>query len=283
MAIQSVEDNIASRLASPISTSSEELIANNEFTGLTVPAEGFLVLGNNTDLQPDADGSHPNGEVVKYTTFTRNGDGTSTFGATTADPLDRGWANTSAQEWIEGTPVGLAISAAYMNIIMSAIVPQDDGNYIYQNIHSGSEINSALQPGGVNELDIRDWDEKSASGIVASGDAANLVTTRLENTQTISVDLATLVTADGQAAPDGVDLVIATLDNVGGGSRESVALSGDGTTIYDREAGNPIADYENLSGGAQTVMIAVDNGEFSAGTASDQDVYASVITKITGG
>lgn len=281
MAIQSVEDNVASRLDSPLSASSEALTTKNEFIDMSVPPEGYLVLGNNTDLQPSADGSHPTGEVVKYTTFTRNGDGTATFGEVSADPLDRGWGNTNAQEWIEGTPVGLAISSAYMNIIMSAIVPQDNGLFKYQNIDSTSTIDDELQPGGNIELDIRDWYRDATSGKVSSGDVATVHITRLPDQQTISVDLATLIMSDGQPVPSGVDLIIATLDNNGGGSRRSVILSGDGSTVYDREVGSPIASYENISGAAQTVMVGVDNGNFNAGTATDQDIVASMVAKIT--
>ena len=130
MAVQSANDNVVSRLSSPMSDTSEELSVNTEFTDKTVPPEGWLLIGNDTDLRPSREGTPPSGEVVKYTSFTRNGDGTSTFGKTTDAPLERGVGNSNAQSWDAGTTVGLAQSAQYVNLILDAIIPQDDGTYL---------------------------------------------------------------------------------------------------------------------------------------------------------
>ena len=280
MAVTSAEDVVASRLNSSISESSEELTVNYEFTSMTVPPEGWLVVGKSSHLSPGSDGTPPEAEVIKYTSFSRNGDGTSTFGQTTDDPLDRGVGNTSVRAWNGGTPVGLSQSAEYINLILSALVPQNDGNFIFQNIHSDSQINTALQPGGVNELDIKDWYEKSMSGIVTSGDVGNVVTTQLADGETIKTALATLIESNGQPVDSGVDLIIATLDNGGGGTSQATILSGDGSTVYDKVTGSPIASYSNSSGGAQTIMIGADNGHFNTGSGSDQDLYVAVVAKV---
>ena len=144
-----------------------------------------------------------------------------------------------------------------------------------------SEINTALQPGGVNELDIRDWYEKALSGIVNSGDVGNLVTTNVPDGESISVTLATLIESDGHPVDTGVDLVIATLDNSGNGDRKTVVLEGDGSSVYDRQTGSPIASYSNTSGSSKTVMIGVDNGHFNAGSGSEQELYVAVVAKVT--
>lgn len=280
MAVQSVEDNVASRLDSAISDTSEALTVKNEFTSLTVPSEGFLIIGNSDDLYPNSSGDHPSGEVVKYTTFTRNGDGTSTFGVVSSAPITRGWGNTIAQSWKSGTAVGLAISSAYMNIIFNAIVPQDDNNFKYQNIHSDSKINDALIPNGVNELDIRNWYEKAQSGVVSAGDVSSFLITSLANGETLDIDLATFILSDGQAVPSNIDLVIAILDNTGSGTSQVTILNGNGSSVYDKQTGSPLATYTNDSGSSQTVMIGVDNGHWNTGSGGNHDTFVSIVAKV---
>lgn len=280
MAVKQAQDNIASRLADPLSDTSEQLTLNYEFNNMVVPSTGFLLIGGSSVLTPSSDGVPPSGEVVKYEVFTRNGDGTSTFGETSVTPLTRGLRNSTAQAWDAGTPVGLGLSAMYMNLFLDAVEPMDNGSYIYKNIHADSKINDALVPGGVNELDIRDWYEKSDSGTVAPGNAGNIVTTSLANNETLEVNLATFIKPDGQAIPNGVNLVIATLDNAGGGTSRTTILSGDGSTIYDKITGWPQASYQNTSGSAQTVMIGADNGQWSAGSGSDVKIHVSVVAKV---
>lgn len=280
MAITSVEDNVASVLNSDISDTSEQLTVPTEFIDMTVPVPGYLIIGQVSDLQPNEDGSSPTSEVAKYDTFSRNGNGTSTFGETTNNPLTRGVGNTNAQSWNSGTRVGLGISAEYMNLIFDAIVPQDNGKYVYQNIHSNSEINNVLVPGGVNELSMNDWYEKGESGVVLAGDVNNLITTHLANNETLYIDLATLIKTDGQPAPSELDMVIATLNNTGGATKQTTIVSGDGSTVYDKETGDPLASYQNTSGAGQSVMVGVDNGYFNAGTSANQSTLAGVLAKV---
>lgn len=108
----------------------------------------------------------------------------------------------------------------------------------------------------------------SASGIVDDGDAKLLYVHGLADGETIKVTQASFVESDASAIPTGTDLVIATLDSgdSDGGTIQTTALSGDGTTVYDDQTGAPLAQYTNSSGGAQTVGILVDNGNFSGGS-----------------
>lgn len=118
------------------------------------------------------------------------------------------------------------------------------------------------------------------SGVVDSGDAANIFTTDLNDGETLEITEAALLLSDGQPAPSGVDLTIATLDNAGGGTNRQSILQGDGTTVFDDEEGAPLASYTNTSGSNQTVMIAVDNGHFNTGSGSAQDVHARAIEQV---
>lgn len=113
------------------------------------------------------------------------------------------------------------------------------------------------------------------SGQVATGDAAVVYTTGLADGDTLSIETAALALADGSAAPTGLDLVLATLDNAGDGTVQATVLSGDGATVYDRVTGSPQASYTNSSGGTQTVAVVVDNGHFSGGSGWLQTAFAA--------
>lgn len=115
-----------------------------------------------------------------------------------------------------------------------------------------------------------------ASGVVDTGDAANVYSTELEDTESLDVTRATFMQSDGTAVASGCDLIIATLDNAGSGTSQTTVLSGDGTTVYDESTGTPLAQYTNNSGATQTVMVAVDNGNFNTGSGSPQDVVSVV-------
>jgi hypothetical protein len=112
------------------------------------------------------------------------------------------------------------------------------------------------------------------SGSVASGNSGVAFVTQVEDTRTFAVYQAGLLLADGQPAPTDLDLVIATLDNAGAATKQTEIITGDGT-VQAYESGDPLASYENTTGGEQTVAILIDNGNFNAGTGSSQDVVAS--------
>lgn len=113
----------------------------------------------------------------------------------------------------------------------------------------------------------------AASGQVASGNAATVRTVEVADGSTYSIYEAGLLLADGQPAPTDLDLVIATMDNAGAATRQSIVVDGDGTKQNDL-SGSPLASYSNTSGSKQTVAVMVDNGQFNAGTGSNQEISA---------
>lgn len=113
----------------------------------------------------------------------------------------------------------------------------------------------------------------AASGQVASANAATVRTIEIADGQTYELHSAGLLLADGKPAPTDLDLVIATLDNTGGATRQTIVVDGDGTKQNDL-SGSPLASYANSSGSTQTVAVMVDNGQFNAGTGSKQDIAA---------
>jgi len=129
--------------------------------------------------------------------------------------------------------------------------------------------------GGAAAVGINDEEfNTDESGAVAAGNAGVAYITQLEDTRTFAVYQAGLILADGQAAPTDLDLVIATLDNAGAATLQTVVVDGDGTLKSDQK-GDPLASYQNTSGAEQTVAILVDNGNFNAGTGSSQDIFAT--------
>jgi hypothetical protein len=139
------------------------------------------------------------------------------------------------------------------------------GNYTSDNVEGALAEAADAAAAAEAAVDAED------AGQVATSDAAPIYTTGLADGETLSVRTASLTLADGQAAPTGVDLVIATLDNSGGGTVQATVLAGDGATVYAGETGSPIASYANDSGGAQTVGVLVDNGHFTGGSGGAGD------------
>jgi hypothetical protein len=118
------------------------------------------------------------------------------------------------------------------------------------------------------------------SGSVGNGNLGTIVATEVPNGGSIEITQGSLLLADGQPAPSGCDLILATLDGTGGGTSQTTLISGDGTTVYRDQMGTPLGSYSNSSGSAQTVALAVDNGNFNAGSGSSQDVLASGIGEV---
>lgn len=161
---------------------------------------------------------------------------------------------------------------------------------------------SSIKDGGVKEIDAQEfagadgtsgqvlttngaavsWESPptgrtaNASGLVDQGDAANLYVEEIADGARMEITTASLVNVDGTAVPSGCDLVIATLDNNGGGAVQTTILSGDGTTVYDEVNGSPYASYTNTSGSPQTIMVAVDNGQFNQGSGSQVEVHGNI-------
>ena len=115
--------------------------------------------------------------------------------------------------------------------------------------------------------------DASESGEVVAGESGIVYAHGLPDGNTLEVTRAGLLLANGSPAPSGLDLILATLDGSGGGTKQATILSGDGSSKAT-EQGSPLAEYTNSSGGTQTVAVLVDNGEFNSGTGSAQDIVA---------
>lgn len=115
----------------------------------------------------------------------------------------------------------------------------------------------------------------SNSGIVGHKKAAPLIFTELEVGEDIDIGRATLMLADGQPPPSGLDLVIATVDGSGGATKQKNVIVGDGTDKVDI-TGESVASYINSSGGSEYVGVFVDNGHFNSGTGTNHHVVANI-------
>lgn len=116
MAVENLYGRIVSTLKS---ISSTELTVNSEFkqtdsSNMDIPSEGYLTIGNADDLAPSDIGEPPTYEKVKYTSFNRNGDGTTTFSG-----LSRAQGNTEAVSWSSGVDVGLSFSPETLTRVLS--------------------------------------------------------------------------------------------------------------------------------------------------------------------
>lgn len=121
-----------------------------------------------------------------------------------------------------------------------------------------------------------DWLSKQEGGTIAVDASVPLGTFNLAVDETLAVTQA-MLTADGftTAATDGLDLIIVADDGT-----TTTILAADGTTLYDDETGSPLASYTNTTTAAQTVMIAVDNGEYTIGSGNEETVYAGFIARV---
>jgi hypothetical protein len=115
----------------------------------------------------------------------------------------------------------------------------------------GSELNTATVVG-------------NATGTISSGDAGIIYVDLLKDNESLKIKQAYLVSADGSPAPSGIDLIIATLDNSGGGTKQVEIISSDGSLKIDET--ESLGEYTNSSGGPQTVAVLMDNGHFGSGT-----------------
>lgn len=114
-----------------------------------------------------------------------------------------------------------------------------------------------------------------STGLVGSGEASPVLYAEIEDGNDLDIGRATLILSDGQPAPTGLDLVIATVDGVGSATLQETIISGDGTEKVD-ETGESLVSYINNSGSPEQVGVFVDNGHFGSGTGSNQDIFASV-------
>ena len=109
-------------------------------------------------------------------------------------------------------------------------------------------------------VDPRNIFEGTETGTVANGDQGILTVDELADGESVEVYKSALTTDTIEAVPSGVDLELVTFDNSGAFTSRATLVSGDGSTIYDRVTGDPLASYTNSSGGPQSVGVIVDNG-----------------------
>ena len=120
-------------------------------------------------------------------------------------------------------------------------------------------------------VDPRNVFEGTETGAVANSDQGILTVDNLADGESARIYKAALTTETIEAIPSGVELKLVTFNNAGSFTTRATLISGDGATIHDRETGNPLASYENTTGGAQSVGVIVDNG-----SGSSQDVVAKI-------
>lgn len=107
----------------PLTSGATSLTLDNEFTAKTVPSDFYLTIGEDTDF------ANSTVEYVRYSGFTRNGDGTSTFSG-----LSRGVDNTSAQEWAKGTTVAISLPGVALENLPDQSEDFDIGNNNLNNL-----------------------------------------------------------------------------------------------------------------------------------------------------
>lgn len=119
------------------------------------------------------------------------------------------------------------------------------------------------------------------SGTVGVGEAGVMHVRGLDPGEKLEIHHAALMLADGQAAPNGLDMTLCRFDNAGNVIRRTDVINGDGT-VQDDVTGDPIATFENSSGTETTVGILIDNGKFPGlgGTGSEQDIQATATGKV---
>lgn len=110
------------------------------------------------------------------------------------------------------------------------------------------------------------------TGEVNQGDAGIVISTRLNDTESIEVTQIGIGLLGKGSPPSGLNVILISLDSTWNGTEQATVISGDGTSKND-VTGSPIASYTNTTGGAQDVAIVVDNGQYSAaGTGSGENV-----------
>ncbi len=145
--ISEVRGNLRANLSSSITDTDTSLTVDDEFTSKTVPSDGYLAIGEQQDFVGSTF------EVVRYSGFTRNGDGTSTFSS-----LTRGLDNTSASSWDSGITVGTNIPGNLLARIPQQQESLDMGANSITNLFAilGSAQSSAPSSPSAGDLYIDD-------------------------------------------------------------------------------------------------------------------------------
>lgn len=104
----------------------------------------------------------------------------------------------------------------------------------------------------------------SETGNVPAGDTGVLVVSSLEPNESVEVYRAALTTDTIEAIPTGIDLKLVTFDNAGGFTTQATLITGDGSTVFDDETGDPLGSYENTGTSAESIGVVADNTTTSA-------------------
>jgi hypothetical protein len=200
--------------------------------------------------------------------------------------LDYLWDNVAALESevrsaltdIDSDKDGIVDEADTANLYKGNDI-DSDGDGKVDNAVNADRATTADQ---VWDADARyDYWSNHEIGTVPAGDFVPIGTFALADNETLEVTQASL-TADGfdTAAPSGIDLIVAENSGTTSTELKATILSGDGTTFYNDETGSPLASYQNTSGSEQTVVIAINNGDFGqSGVGSSQTAAAQYIAR----
>lgn len=99
--------------------------------------------------------------------------------------------------------------------------------------------------------------------------------TELADGESLSVSTATILDADGTPTAGGVSI---RFYGLGSGTNEGAILTSDGTALVEESVS---ASYSNTSGGTEDIAVVVDNGVYSSGTGSTENVVTSFRARIT--
>jgi hypothetical protein len=176
-------------------------------------------------------------------------DGSDNFQLVGYDSSDGAWDYASALEYNPGTEDWDFGTLPSVNGDLIATQTYSDANYVNE-----------------EDTEISQQD----GGSVGYNTFVPVGTFGLDDGEQLYVTRATL-TKNGfdTACESGVNLTIA----VSNGDTVQV-LSGDGTTLYDDENGDPISQYTNSTGGHVSVAIGIDNGHYGTGFGDDTSAYA---------
>lgn len=148
---------------------------------------------------------------------------------------------------------------------VGAVTLEDDQSQVIgamSALNAGAGLSATDDGSGEGTMDYEHAEafEGRESGSVANGDQGILVIDNLPDSATVEVYKAALVNADGSAVASSVDLELVTLDNAGSFTSRATLITGDGSTVFDRETGSPLGSWTNGTGSAQTIAVIVDNG-----------------------
>jgi hypothetical protein len=122
------------------------------------------------------------------------------------------------------------------------------------------------------DADFQNMIRATESGTVADSNEGVLVIDRLADGDDVTITKAGLTHPDGTAVPAGVDLVIVTLSG-GTSTTRTTILSGDGSTIHDRDTTG--WSWTNNTGSAKTIAVVVAN---ASGASQDVVAYSYGVT-----